>query len=327
MKKIPKTIRSQGSQMLAQEALDRGITVKHLDPHYNGPSFMEFVLGKHTEYIKGQMFGLTLRSAQQITTDKFLTKEFLNRASISTLQGKVFNENNNIEEMDVYCKKIGYPVVIKPFNGALGRDVFVNINDKKELSVAVKKSAIKTILIEKMFVGTEYRILTTASKVLAIMRRIPANVIGDGKNTISKLIAIKNTIPNKTSIKIDKWVRECLAKNNKKLTDIPKEGEVVYVRENSNISTGGDSIAIDKIHPDIRKIAIASVKAVHGLPYAGVDFLTNKDILEKPTKRSYAILEMNSSPGLFMHHYPFAGKACNVTKELIDLLFPETKKK
>ena len=55
--------------------------------------------------------------------------------------------------------------------------------------------------------------------------------------------------------------------------------------------------------------------------------MTNQDISKKPTKNSYIIIEINASPGIFMHHSPYKGRPRNVAKEIIDILFPETKGK
>ena len=106
------------------------------------------------------------------------------------------------------------------------------------------------------------------------------------------------------------------------------EEEKIYLRNESSVSTGGDSIDVtDLVHPDLKKIAIKAVRAIPGLAYAGVDLMTNKDISKKPTKNSYIVLEINSSPGIDIHHFPFKGKSRDVAKGIIDILFPETKGK
>ena len=105
------------------------------------------------------------------------------------------------------------------------------------------------------------------------------------------------------------------------------KGERIYLRKNSNLSTGGDSIDItDIIHPDFKKIAIKTIHAIPGIVYAGIDLMTDKDISKKPTRNNYIIIEMNLSPGIFMHHFPYKGRSRNVAKEIIDMLFPENKK-
>ncbi len=121
--------------------------------------------------------------------------------------------------------------------------------------------------------------------------RDPANVVGDGIHNIKELIKIKNSDPNRgkknekplTKIKIDNITRQNLVEQNIKLNYIPAKGKKIYLRKESNISTGGDSIDVtDQVHSDLKKIAVASVKAIPGLAYAGVDLMTNKDISKKP---------------------------------------------
>ena len=60
---------------------------------------------------------------------------------------------------------------------------------------------------------------------------------------------------------------------NLSIDSIPQEGERVYLRENSNISTGGDSIdCTDLIHPSYIEIAEKSAKAL-GVSITGADII------------------------------------------------------
>jgi len=190
-------------------------------------------------------------------------------------------------------------------------------------------------LVEKEFHGEEYRIFATRDKYVAAIHRVPANVVGDGVNTIKKLIDIKNTDPRRGSghrkslvrIKVDGIVKEFLKKQKLKLSSVPKKDEIVYFRQNSNVSTGGDSYDVtNAVHPDVKKLAVKVIKAVPGLAYAGIDYLT-KDITAKPTARNYIIIEVNDSPMISMHHIPYSGKARDAAGAIVDQLYPESKGK
>ncbi|MCK4592061.1 glutamate ligase [Candidatus Parcubacteria bacterium] len=337
MKSI-KSIKSLSSRLLAEEALRRGITVKHLNPYQDDEAFLELDYKKHKEFIIGQRISKTSLEAYWILENKELTKEFLKRNNINVATGKVFKKDN-FDKVVVYCEKIKFPVVIKPVAGAHGKNVYTNINNKKELKAVLKEVLKKNnyILTEKMFLGTEYRLVATRNKFLAATNRVPANVIGDGVNTIKNLIKIKNRDPRRGNsftegkplikINIDNILKGNLKKNGLRLNTVISKGERIYLRNNSNLSTGGDSIDVtNSIHPDLKKIVIKAVRAIPELVYAGIDLMISKDVSKKPTKNSYIIVEMNSSPGIFMHHFPCKGKSRNVTKEIIDILFPETKK-
>ena len=57
------------------------------------------------------------------------------------------------------------------------------------------------------------------------------------------------------------------------MDSIPEKDEIVYLRENSNISTGGDSIDVtDQIPDDYKKIAVDAVAAL-GVKICGIDLI------------------------------------------------------
>ena len=335
MKKI-KSIKSISSILLAEEALQRGITVKHLNPYREDEAFLELNYKKHKEFIIGQRTSKTSLEAYWILENKELTKEFLRRNGINVATGKAFKKND-FDKVVAYCEKIKFPVVIKPVAGAHGNLVFIGLKNKKNCNMAIKKIFQENTLVlaEKEFKGKEFRFITTAKKVLAVTYRDPANVIGDGLHNVNELIKIKNSNIMRgeknekplTKIKVDNITRQNLIEQNIKLDFIPAKGKKIYLRKESNISTGGDSIDVtDIVHPELKKIAIMSVRAIPGLAFAGVDLMTSKDISKKPAKSSYIIVELNSSPGIYPQRFPYKGKSRNVAKEIINILFPEIKK-
>jgi len=176
--------------------------------------------------------------------------------------------------------------------------------------------------------------LATKRKVIGVINREPANVTGDGTHGIGELVEMKNRDPKRgdehdsflTKIKIDGTVIKKLSEQGLTPDSVPANGVKIYLRNNSNLSTGGDSVDYtDIIHPGYKKIAVRAVRAIPGLAYSGID-LMSRDISEKPAPGSYIIIEMNSSPGLRSHHEPYSGKSRDAAKEIIDMLFPETKK-
>ncbi len=332
--KTIKTIRSLSSRLLAEEALKRGISVKHLNPYQDDEAFLELDYRKHKEFIIGQRISKTSLEAYWITEEKALTKNFLKIKNINVVSGKIFKKNNYIEISD-YCKKIKFPVVVKPIAGAHGESVYTNIKNSNELKIILKKVFIKNnyILAEKMFFGNEYRLIATRSKFLAATNRVPANIVGDGIHNVKELITIKNNNPRRggdykkalIKIKVDKGALEVLKKQKLRLTSVIKKNKVISLRNNSNLSTGGDSVDVtDLVHQDIKKIAVKIIRAIPYLAYAGIDIMVSENISKKPTKKNYAVVEMNSSPMISMHHFPYKGKSRNVAKKIIDILFSET---
>src|SRR5699024_8221883 len=128
--------------------------------------------------------------------------------------------------------------------------------------------------------------------------------------------------PHLTSrlIKIDREIEVLLEEKEYDLNSIPKYGEVVYLREKSNLSTGGESVDVtDALTDEIKEIAINAGKAIPGLKHYGVDMIVSDD------RKEGVILEVNTRPGLGGHLFPGEGKPRDFAKEIIDYYFPETK--
>lgn len=336
-KNIFKGIKSTSTILLAKEALKRGINVSHINNYQEEMTFLELFYKRHPEYIVAQSSSKTSYAAYYVQKNKALTKSLLAKEKISVAKGKLFKKGKIIEAHE-FIKKIGFPVVIKPFDGDHGDLVFIGLKNKKDCDEAMKRIIKRSnyMLVEKEFYGKEYRFIASRSKVFAVAHRDSANIVGDGIHNIKELVEIKNSnlMRGKDSgsplveIKIDNITKQNLIEQNMKLDYVPAKEQKVYLRKESNISTGGDSIDVtDEVHPELKKIVVKAVRVVPGLAYAGIDLMTNKDISMKPTKNSYIIIELNASPGIDIHHFPYQGKSRNVAKGIIDILFPETKGK
>ena len=79
----------------------------------------------------------------------------------------------------------------------------------------------------------------------------------------------------------------------------------------------------DRVHPSVIEIGLEVLKAFPGLPYVGIDFMTNS-IEKKQTDDSYRIIEINTVPGIHMHFRPAIGKSRNIAKYIVDMIYPET---
>ncbi|MFW7394673.1 bifunctional glutamate--cysteine ligase/glutathione synthetase, partial [Vagococcus fluvialis] len=103
--------------------------------------------------------------------------------------------------------------------------------------------------------------------------------------------------------------------------------QVVYLRENSNVSTGGDSIDVtDDMDESYKKIAEEAVEAL-GAKICGIDLIIpDKTIKGNKKDTSYGIIEGNFNPAMHMHIYPFAGTGRRLTMNVLELLYPDIKK-
>ncbi|SFB27422.1 D-alanine-D-alanine ligase [Lentibacillus halodurans] len=318
---------------IALEGWRRGLKLNFCSYINNNKLDIKYSLSGSDEvhHFEGSGGDLNTDEAVKTCDDKTLTKIQLKNAKVPTPNGKSFDRNTNSSEIINYAQSLQFPLVVKPTYGSGGKGVVSNIKDNKMLKEALiyvrDKLGSKTLIVEEFIPGEEVRVFIIGEKVLGAVKRIPANVIGDGLNTISKLIELKNefrkSIPHLCfrPINIDSTVKKTIQAAGYTLDSVPKKGERIYLKNTSNISTGGDPIDVTaKITVEQKKTVINAVNSIPGLVHCGVDMVINKEDT-KPI-----ILELNTRPGLGSHLFPVEGKARDIPKAIIDLYFPNTKK-
>ncbi len=269
--------------------------------------------------------------------DKGETSNLLHAAGVSTAKGfKIYPDDSKESSLAIF-NALQKPLVVKPSHGLRGEAITVGVNTEEEFFKAVEKAMDFTkeedsgVVVEEKFEGKEYRILTSREKVLGIIHRVPANVVGDGTSTIEQLMDKKNSDPRRGRtldfalmiIEKDENLFNYLKEQNLRMETVPQAGEKIFLRKVSNIMQGGDSIDYtDLVHPSVKEIAVKAVNAIPELDFAGVDFMT-PDITKPQTADSYIIVEINSSPGLCIHEFPYEGEARHTDLEFLFIMFPE----
>ncbi len=322
----PEDFTTIDSYLIVKAAENNGFIVEKLFP--GKKNFIKLIYPPTQEetFIVHEMIASnTSVTAYHTCKYKAITKKFLNDANISTPKGIVLKKNDT-KNILTFLSESSKPIVVKPSFGTHGNGVFMNIDSEEKLFFALKKLSKEKctmIILEEQVQGTEYRIVATKNNLLAVANRKPANVVGDGVHTIGELIDIKNKDikrqqnPALKDVPNDELTKNILQKNNLTLKSIPKKDTVVFLRNNSNISTGGDSIDYtEKIHPYFKKLAPKIIRAIPELVYGGIDFIT-PDITKDPREVGYSVIEINASPMISMHHYPYKGKSRNIADSLI----------
>jgi len=313
--------------MLIKAAENRGIVTEILDRDDN---FIRLKKETKTEYVK-QATKTSLDSyiVPLIMENKEVTKLVLRENGINVPMGiKV----RTIEEAFENCHQFdGRSIVVKPntTNFGLGVVILKELQCETNYRTALETAFIHddAVLIEEFIAGKEYRFLIIGDEVAAILHRIPANVVGDGIHTFKELVAEKNKNPLRGTgyvkplekIKLEYPEIDFLKTQKKTIDDVPHKGETVFLRENSNISTGGDSIDFtDDIMDAYKAIAVQAAKAV-GAKICGADMII-QDISKPPDAQNYSIIELNFNPALHIHNYPYVGQNRHVEEKVLDLL-------
>ena len=253
---------------------------------------------------------------------KSFAKFFMQKKGYPVAEGKTFFEKNwakivrsnrTIISADKYAKKLGYPVVVKPNSKSQGSGVCVVFN-KKELKSALLEvfKGDKVAIVERYLPGHDYRVVVLDGEIISAYERIPLSIKGDGKSSILSLLKQKQKyfILTKRDTKInlnDRRIQLKLKKAGFTFKSIWPKSLELFLLDNANLSTGGDSIDVTKtMNNDFRKIAIKLTKDM-GLRIAGVDIMvTEGDITQKPKNCKYYIIEINAAPGL--DHYVTTGE-------------------
>ena len=321
------------TQALMFDAIQKGLKVEILDEN---DQFLRLQFGEHFEYVKnGNMTSRDSYISPLIMENKVVTKKVLEKAGFNVPKSLEFT---GIEQaVASYRLFEGRAVVIKPksTNYGLGITIFQQgVHDREDFAKAVEIAfrEDKEIMVEDYLSGTEYRFFVLGDQTLAVLLRVPANVVGDGVHKVSELVAAKNNHPlrgdgSRTPLKkiaLGDIERLQLKEQGFTVDSIPAKGQIVQLRANSNISTGGDSIDMtDKMHPSYKALAVGITKAM-GAAVCGVDLIIPD--LKKPAEpnlQSWGVIEANFNPMMMMHIFPYQGKSRRLTQNVLNMLFPE----
>ena len=294
----------------------------------NEQSLIQLGYGCHQQRIQATITGRTSHIAVELASDKEETNKILANLGLPVpKQRLVQSADRAVRE----AERIGFPVVLKPYNGNHGRGVSINLSDKAEIRAAFDLAAehSRSVIVETFISGHDHRMVVINGELVAVSKREPGHVVGDGEHTIEQLIAIVNSDPRRgighekvlTRIELDTQATGLLEKLGYTAATVPPKGEVVYLRLTANLSTGGTARDMtDLVHPDNAEMAVRAVKAI-GLDIGGVDFLT-PDITQSYKDIGGAICEINAAPGFRMHMAPSDGRPRDVAGKTIDMLFP-----
>ncbi|MBX3199265.1 MAG: cyanophycin synthetase [Labilithrix sp.] len=313
---------STGSLVRAAEARD----IPWL--RLNDYSLVQFGHGKYQKRIQATVTSETRHIAVAIASDKEETNRILGDLGLPVPRQRLVRTADGAVSV---ANRLGYPVVVKPLDANHGRGVSLDLKSDDEVRIAFDRARehARSVVVETFLDGFDHRMLVVGGELIAVAKRVPGHVVGDGEHTIAELVERVNADPRRgighekvlTRLELDAQAERLMsAKSVTKETVLPP-GEVFYLRGTGNLSTGGTAIDLtDVVHPDNREMAVRAAKAI-GLDVCGVDFITS-DISESYREVGGGICEVNAAPGFRMHVAPTEGKPRDVAGPVLDMLFP-----
>jgi cyanophycin synthetase len=309
---------------LVRAAEQRGIPWLRL----NDQSLVQLGHGKFQQRIQATVTSSTSHIAVELASDKEETNKILATLGLPVPKQELVQSEAQAVRA---AKRMGFPVVTKPYNGNHGRGISIRLGTDEEVAhgYAVAREHARSVIVETFLEGDDHRLLVVNGNLVAATRRTPGHVVGDGSHSVAQLVDLVNQDPRRgvghekvlTRLELDAQAQKMLQSAALTPDSVPCKGQIVLLRSTANLSTGGTAADVtDVIHPDNREMAERAVRAI-GLDVGGVDFLS-KDITESYRTIGGGICEVNAAPGFRMHVAPSEGTPRDVAAPVIDMLFP-----
>ena len=224
---------------LVAAAEERGIPWLRLNEY----SLVQFGHGKYQQRIQATITSETRHIAVEIACDKEDTHKLLKDLGLPVPQQYVVHSEREAHRA---AKRIGYPIVIKPLDANHGRGVSINLQSEEQVVVAFedakKHGTSRAILVESYIVGMDHRMLVVNGELVAVAKRIPGHVVGDGRNTVEALVDAVNDDPRRgighekilTRLEFDHQAQRLLEEAGYTAQTILKKDEVFYLRSTAN---------------------------------------------------------------------------------------------
>ena len=266
-------------------------------------------------------------AAKYLSKHKYLAYELFKKHDIPTPKTFCFHtleEFQHLWKNEFQNKRI----VIKPENKGLGKDVFLETNEAAVIRAAqfILEKYKKRGLIQEFVPGHDLRLQVVGGKFFAACRRIPANVVGNGLNTIEQLIEQKNAekavYKAKNLITIHNETSSLLTEQGLEMTSIPEINRHVRLRKAANIGIGGDPIDVtEQVHYEYYALA-EKLSKIFGAKNFAMDFVT-EDEAKSLHEGNSSLLEINAPSMWGLHHFA-RGTKRNVALAILDAhFFPE----
>lgn len=210
--------------------------------------------------------------------------------------------------------------VIKPFDGSLARDTYVNLSESEALSVG-STFPYEKFMIEEFVSGPEYRFTVVNGKCVGIFERRAPLVVGDGQRTVEELVKLKNAERKCNPFLVNKYISIAHMTGSEKAR-VLGFGEELRISDLQRVGAGGDPWDVTDSMPYFYKEIAEKVTSIIQTGNAGIDMIIS-DLTDPKTAR---VLEANIRHHIEGHTF-CVNKAVwdnKVAEAIVEMYFPET---
>ncbi|MFT4058578.1 MAG: UDP-N-acetylmuramyl peptide synthase [Legionella sp.] len=285
----------------------------------------KLTFGKKHYYFCGAEPPINTVTSCRFCKNKYITNRFLEAAEIPVPKATIIEKNELTNDQFLKSlKHLKYPLVVKPGTEAKGKDVFCNLQTIEDVRAALTEvfATYDWVIVEEFHAHlSSYRVLVFNQRILGVIKRYPAHVIGDGTHTIEELITQTNKERKKINeflapIALDQEAYIALREQELNIDYIPKVSQKINLGYTSNASRGGTYETLSKrICKENRKLMI-HVANVLGLELIGIDVECN-NINIPITYGNGVVIEANFNPSVRIHELPISGPSNLVTRKII----------
>lgn len=277
-------------------AYRRGIAVQDI-----GGGVVRLGSGAQARLMQSTISDHTPALAMNLAQDKWMTARMLRTIGLPATHNQRVADAAQALEL---AQRWGWPVVIKPADLDQGRGVFPNLRAEAALreAFAAAQALSPRVLLERHVEGFGHRFTVHDGEVIAVLKRIPGGVTGDGRQTVGELLAQQLELPevkrslNLGRVSLDDEALALLAAQGLDAGQVPEAGRFVRLRRSDNLSAGGRLQHLDPatVHPDNLRAVLRAAQALY-LDIAGVDFIS-RDITQSWRSNGAVICEVNARP-------------------------------
>ena len=251
-------------------------------------SLVQLGYGKHRRLIQAAMTERTSAVAVDIASDKELTKMLLRDAGIEVPRGILAqSEAEAIEALEI----VGAPVVVKPYNMSQGKGVSLNLTDGGAGRAGVPHREAVCDEGRGRAPVRGARLSRAGDQTEKWRRRANASPPTSSATASARSRSWWRTVNRHpargedherplTKIVIDAAMIEFMKRRRSDRGPCAEgQGQVVYLRECANLSTGGTATDVtDLIHPQVAAMCERAARII-GLDVCGIDLILD-DIAE-----------------------------------------------